>query len=52
MGTLGEVEGGKAIGNARIDRIRDSGEASVNGVPVKLAVPSWASYAFGSDSIS
>ncbi len=52
VGTLGEVEGGAAIGNARIDKIRDSGEASVNGMPVKLAVPSWASYAFGSDSIS
>lgn len=52
VGTLGETHGGKAIGNARIDRIHSTSDASVNGSPVKLAVPDWASYAFGSDSIS
>lgn len=52
VGTLGETCDGMAIGNARIDRIFENSEASVNGQAVKLAVPPWASYAFASDSIS
>lgn len=45
-GTLGRVVDGKAIAIARLDRIASETAASVDGKPVHLALPDWASYDF------
>lgn len=46
-GELGAVVGGKSVAILRLDRIAEPGEATVNGKPVVLALPDWASYRFG-----
>lgn len=53
VGTLGAVIDGSAVAIARIDKVSDTAEASVNGAPVSLALPQWARYGFvapGGDS--
>lgn len=53
VGTLGSVIDGEAVAIARIDKISDADAATVNGEPVRLALPQWARYGFaqsGSDS--
>ena len=46
-GRLGEVVGGRAVAVVRLDRITDADAVSVDGAPVRVALPDWASYAFG-----
>lgn len=50
VGTIGRVVAGKAIGLLRIDRLKDPLAATLDGAPVKLALPEWASYAFAESS--
>lgn len=51
-GALGAEAEGKAIAILRLDRISDVADATVEGQPVQLALPSWASYAFGDSGSS
>jgi folate-binding protein YgfZ len=46
-GTVGPSLHGRAVGIVRLDRIGADGEATVNGVPVRLAIPTWGTYRFG-----
>lgn len=46
-GTIGAVVDGKAVAILRLDRIIDPAAATVGGKPVSLALPAWATYAFG-----
>ncbi|KKB10724.1 hypothetical protein VE25_16505 [Devosia geojensis] len=46
-GTVGRVIDGTAVAVLRLDRIADPQAATVEGAPVTLTLPSWASYAFG-----
>jgi len=46
-GKVGQVVNGVAVGFLRLDRLGADNKASIGGVPVKLAVPQWASYGFG-----
>lgn len=46
IGEIGAAAGDQAIAVVRIDRVSDPDAASVNGTPVSLALPSWASYRF------
>ncbi len=46
-GTIGQVVDGQAVAILRLDRISDAGAATVDGKPVSLELPVWASYAFG-----
>jgi folate-binding protein YgfZ len=46
-GSIGRVIDGNAVAVLRLDRIADPQGASVEGAPVALRLPSWASYAFG-----
>jgi len=46
-GALGHVVGGRAVAILRLDRITDPGAVTIAGRPVALALPSWATYAFG-----
>lgn len=46
-GELGTVDGGTAIAIVRLDRIEPDHPVTVNGEPVTLALPEWASYRFG-----
>jgi len=46
-GTLGAVQDGKGLAILRLDRITDPQAVSVDGAPVRVALPAWASYAFG-----
>jgi len=50
IGTAGLVAGGKAVGIVRIDKVTDLGAVHVDGVPVDLALPDWASYDFADSS--
>jgi hypothetical protein len=56
VGTLGSVDGRTGLAIARIDRVKaaiDAGEAVMAGeVPVTLAIPGWAKFAFPQDAIS
>lgn len=46
-GTIGQVVEGKAVAILRLDRITDVTAATVDGKPVTLALPAWATYQFG-----
>ncbi len=46
-GELGTVVEGRSVAILRLDRIEDPAAATVNGRPVTLALPEWASYRFG-----
>ncbi|WP_172122620.1 MULTISPECIES: folate-binding protein YgfZ [unclassified Devosia] len=46
-GRLGQVVNGRALAIIRLDRISDPEAASVEGKPVRLSLPAFASYAFG-----
>ncbi|HQZ11790.1 MAG TPA: folate-binding protein [Devosia sp.] len=46
-GTLGMDVNGEAIAIVRLDRLADSGAATVGGIPVKLTIPAWGTYRFG-----
>ncbi|WP_417308114.1 YgfZ/GcvT domain-containing protein [Devosia sp.] len=46
-GRLGKVVDGTAVAILRLDRISDPAAVSVDGAPVRVASPEWASYAFG-----
>ncbi|TPI68970.1 folate-binding protein YgfZ [Mesorhizobium sp. B3-1-3] len=56
VGTLGSVDGRTGLAVARIDRVKaavDAGEAIMAGeVPVKLAIPAWAKFAFPEGAVS
>ena len=46
-GTIGQVVDGTAVAIIRLDRITDLDAVTVGGKPVQLALPVWATYAFG-----
>ncbi|KRB01461.1 hypothetical protein ASD83_08150 [Devosia sp. Root685] len=46
-GTIGQVVNGTAVAILRLDRITDVAAATVDGKPVTLALPIWATYQFG-----
>jgi folate-binding protein YgfZ len=46
-GTIGQVVDGRAVAILRLDRITDPAAVTVDGKPVTVALPDWASYAFG-----
>lgn len=46
-GTIGQVVDGKAVAILRLDRITDPAAVTVDGKPVTVALPLWATYAFG-----
>ncbi|MBK1794477.1 folate-binding protein YgfZ [Devosia sp. WQ 349] len=46
-GTLGQVVDGRAVAIVRLDRVSDVGAVTVNGAPVTVSLPGWASYGFG-----
>ncbi|KFL29128.1 hypothetical protein JP75_23150 [Devosia riboflavina] len=46
-GTIGQVVDGKAVAILRLDRITDPDAVTVDGKPVTLALPAWATYQFG-----
>ncbi len=46
-GTLGQAVDGKAVAILRLDRITDLSAVTVEGKPVTLALPDWATYQFG-----
>ncbi|WP_332687658.1 CAF17-like 4Fe-4S cluster assembly/insertion protein YgfZ [Devosia sp.] len=46
-GTIGQVVDGVAVAILRLDRISDPSAVTVDGKPVGVALPVWATYAFG-----
>lgn len=46
-GTLGQVVNGTAVAILRLDRITDPSTVTVDGKPVTLSLPVWATYQFG-----
>lgn len=46
-GTIGAVADGRAVAILRLDRITDPAAVTVDGKPVTVTLPPWASYAFG-----
>ena len=46
-GKIGQVINGMAVAILRLDRITDPSAATIDDKPVQLALPVWASYAFG-----
>lgn len=46
-GTIGQVVDGKAVAILRLDRITDPKAVTVDGKKVGVALPVWATYAFG-----
>ncbi len=46
-GTIGQVVEGKAVAILRLDRISDPAAVTVDGKPVQLDLPAWATYRFG-----
>jgi tRNA-modifying protein YgfZ len=46
-GTIGQVVDGKAVGVLRLDRITDTAAVTVDGKPVTVTLPAWATYQFG-----
>lgn len=46
-GSIGQVVNGSAVAILRLDRITDVEAATVDGKPVKLTLPAWATYQFG-----
>ncbi|WP_236899965.1 CAF17-like 4Fe-4S cluster assembly/insertion protein YgfZ [Devosia sp. SL43] len=49
-GTIGTVVDGKAVAILRLDRITDPSIVTIDGKPVVVSLPAWATYAFG-DSV-
>lgn len=49
-GTLGGVLDGNAVAILRLDRITDPSAVTIEGKPVTVALPAWATYAFGESS--
>ncbi len=49
-GAIGQVVDGKAVAIVRLDRIADLDAVTVGDKPVKIALPAWATYAFGEAS--
>lgn len=46
-GSVGQVVDGRAVAILRLDRITDPAAVTVDGKPVAVALPAWASYQFG-----
>lgn len=46
-GTVGQVTDGRAVAILRLDRITDPGAVTLDGKPVQLDLPAWATYQFG-----
>ncbi|SEP83308.1 hypothetical protein SAMN05428969_1113 [Devosia sp. YR412] len=46
-GTIGQVLDGRAVAILRLDRITDPSAVTVDGKPVRVALPVWATYQFG-----
>ena len=46
-GTIGQVVDGAAVAILRLDRITDPEAVTVDGKPVRVALPAWATYRFG-----
>lgn len=46
-GTIGQVVDGKAVAILRLDRITDASAVTVDGKPVTVHLPVWATYQFG-----
>jgi folate-binding protein YgfZ len=46
-GTIGQVVDGMAVAILRLDRITDPAAVTVEGKPVGVALPVWATYQFG-----
>jgi len=46
-GTVGSVIDGRAVAIMRLDRITDPSAVTVDGKPVSVALPTWATYTFG-----
>ena len=46
-GVLGEVVDGRGVAILRLDRIADPDAVTVDGRPVSVALPDWATYRFG-----
>ncbi len=46
-GKVGQVVDGSAVAILRLDRITDASAATIDGKPVYLSLPVWATYAFG-----
>jgi len=46
-GTIGQVVDGQSVAILRLDRITDPDAITVDGKPVTLTLPVWATYAFG-----
>lgn len=49
-GSIGEVVEGRAVAILRLDRITDPAAVTVDGKPVTLTLPPWATYQFGETS--
>lgn len=49
-GTIGRVVDGRAVAILRLDRITDPAAVAVDGKPVTIALPVWATYKFGDTS--
>lgn len=50
-GTIGQVVDGAAVAILRLDRIADPKAVTVDGKPVNVALPVWATYAFGESEV-
>lgn len=46
-GTIGAMVDGRAVAILRLDRITDPAAVTIDGKPVTVTLPSWASYALG-----
>ena len=46
-GSIGQVVDGMAVAIVRLDRIADPAAVTIEGKPVEIALPVWASYRFG-----
>lgn len=49
-GTIGRMVGGKAVAVVRLDRF-DGGEVTVEGKPVTVSLPDWATYRLGESAV-
>lgn len=49
-GTLGQVVEGRSVAILRLDRITDVSAVTVDGKPVTVELPNWATYQFGESS--
>ena len=46
-GAIGQVADGRAVAIVRLDRIADPAAVTIDGKPVDIALPAWASYRLG-----